>query len=76
MAYLAMFYSCLHAEEEKKEVPDFRPAQVAPTTNGVSPEAKAERPPDGMASDLPVALDKSVSLNKIFTFQNDRKTVS
>jgi len=34
--------------------------------------ATSERPPDGMPSDLPVALDQTVSLNKIYTFRNDR----
>jgi len=53
-------------------VPDFRPAQIAPTTNVVVPADSASRPPDGMTSDLPVALDESVSLNKIYTFRNDR----
>ena len=73
VAYLAMLWSSVHAQEDKKEVPDFRPAQVAPTTNVVSPVASADRPPDGMPSDLPVALDESVSLNKIYTYRNDPK---
>ena len=72
LAYLAMVLSWVNAQEDKKEVPDFRPAQVAPTTNVVSPVASTGRPPDGMTSDLPVALDESVSLNKIYTFRNDR----
>lgn len=59
--------------QDKQEVPNFRPAKVDPTTNVVAPGASQERPPDGMSSDLPVALDQSVSLNKIYTFLNDRK---
>lgn len=54
-------------------MPGFRPAAVEPTTNLVTPITTQQRPPDGMPSDLPVALDTSVSLNKIFTFLNDRK---
>ena len=61
----------VEAEEDNKEVPDFRPAQVEPTTNLVTPSSVASRPPDGMTSDLPVALDESVSLNKIYTYRND-----
>jgi len=72
LAYLAILVPWASAQEDKKEVPDFRPAQVAPTTNVVVPAASAVRPPDGMTSDLPVALDESVSLNKIYTFRNDR----
>jgi hypothetical protein len=72
LAYLAILVPWSSAQEDKKEVPDFRPAQVAPTTNVVVPVATAVRPPDGMTSDLPVALDESVSLNKIYTFRNDR----
>ena len=72
LAYLAILVSGVSAQEDKKEVPDFRPAQVAPTTNVVAPSASTARPPDGMTSDLPVALDDSVSLNKIYTFRNDR----
>jgi hypothetical protein len=72
LAYLAILVSGVSAQEDKKEVPDFRPAQVAPTTNVVAPSASTARPPDGMTSDLPVALDESVSLNKIYTFRNDR----
>jgi len=72
LAYLAIWASWGFAEEDKKEVPDFRPAQVAPTTNVVVPAVVATRPPDGMASDLPVALDDSISLNKIYTFLNER----
>ena len=72
LAYLAILVPWSSAQEDKKEVPDFRPAQVAPTTNVVVPAASAVRPPDGMTSDLPVALDESVSLNKIYTFRNDR----
>ena len=72
LAYLAFLIPWALAQEDKKEVPDFRPAQVAPTTNVVVPAATAVRPPDGMTSDLPVALDESVSLNKIYTFRNDR----
>ena len=70
-AYLALASSLLLAQEDKKEVPDFRPAQVAPSTNVVVPATAAVRPPDGMPSDLPVALDKDVSLNKIYTYLND-----
>ena len=73
LAYLAILVPWSSAQEDKKEVPDFRPAQVAPTTNVVSPVASADRPPDGMPSDLPVALDESVSLNKIYTYRNDLK---
>jgi len=69
--YLALLASWVSAQEDKKEVPDFRPAQVAPTTNGVVPTVAGVRPPDGMPSDLPVALDESISLNKIFTFLNE-----
>ena len=72
LAYLAILVPWSSAQEDKKEVPDFRPAQVAPTTNVVVPAASAIRPPDGMTSDLPVALDERVSLNKIYTFRNDR----
>lgn len=72
LAYLALLASLAPAQEDKKEVPDFRPAQVAPTTNMVVPAVSTARPPDGMTSDLPVALDESVSLNKIYTFRNDR----
>lgn len=72
VAYLAILIPYGWAQEEKKDVPDFRPAQVAPTTNVVVPTAAAVRPPDGMTSDLPVALDGAVSLNKIYTFRNDR----
>lgn len=59
--------------QEKKDVPDFRPAAVEPTTNLVTPATAQPRPPDGMASDLPVALDTTVSLNKIYTFLNDAR---
>ena len=72
LAYLAILVPWVSAQEDKKDVPDFRPAQVAPTTNVVIPAASAARPPDGMTSDLPVALDENVSLNKIYTFRNDR----
>jgi len=72
LAYLAILVPWASAQEDKKEVPDFRPAQVSPTTNVVVPAASTVRPPDGMSSDLPVALDESVSLNKIYTFRNDR----
>ena len=72
LAYLAILVPWASAQEDKKEVPDFRPAQVAPTTNVVVPAAPAVRPPDGMTSDLPVALDERVSLNKIYTFRNER----
>lgn len=72
LAYLAIFVPGVSAQEDNKEVPDFRPAQVAPTTNVVVPSVSTARPPDGMTSDLPVALDDSVSLNKIYTFRNDR----
>ena len=71
LAYLAILVPWATAQEDKKEVPDFRPAQVAPTTNVVVPSASTARPPDGMTSDLPVALDKDVSLNKIYTYLND-----
>ena len=57
--------------QEKQEVPNFRPAKVDPTTNVVVPGASQNRPPDGMTSDLPVALDQAVSLNKIYTYLND-----
>ena len=66
-----MLLSFANAEEDKKGVPDFRPAQVAPTTQVGSPIVNATRPPDGMTSDLPVALDEAVSLNKIYTYLND-----
>lgn len=72
LAYLAILVPFLFAEEDKSEVPDFRPAKVDPTTNGVAAPVASTRPPDGMTSDLPVALDESVSLNKIYTFRNDR----
>jgi len=71
LAYLAMFVLWVEAEEDNQEVPDFRPAQVEPTTNLVTPSSVASRPPDGMTSDLPVALDEAVSLNKIYTYRND-----
>ena len=71
LAYLAILVPWSSAQEDKKEVPDFRPAQIAPTTNVVVPTTSATRPPDGMTSDLPVALDKNVSLNKIYTYLND-----
>jgi len=71
LAYLAILVSWASAQEDKKDVPDFRPAQIAPTTNVVVPTAATVRPPDGMTSDLPVALDKNVSLNKIYTYLND-----
>jgi len=73
LAYLAILVPSGFGQEDTKEVPDFRPAQVAPTTNLVAPAATATRPPDGMTSDLPVSLDETVSLNKIYTFRNDRK---
>ena len=76
LAYLALASSLLLAQEDKKEVPDFRPAQVLPTTNVVVPAGSTSRPPDGMSSDLPVALDESVILNKIYTFRNDRSSKS
>ena len=66
-------FSLLLIAEEKSEVPDFRPAKVAPSTNVVAPVSTSERPPDGMPTDLPVALDSNISLNKIFTFRNDRR---
>ena len=60
--------------DEKDAIPNFRPAQVEPTTNGaVAPTTTATRPPDGMTSDLPVALEKEISLNKIYTYWNDQK---
>ena len=60
--------------DEKEAVPNFRPAQVEPTTNGaVAPVPSANRPPDGMTSDLPVSLDKEICLNKIYTYWNDSK---
>ena len=73
LAYLAIQVSLVSAQEDNKEVPDFRPAKVDPTTNVVAPTAASIRPPDGMTSDLPVALDDRVSLNKIYTFRNDRR---
>ena len=73
LAYLAIQVSLVSAQEDKKEVPDFRPAKVDPTTKVVAPTTASTRPPDGMTSDLPVALDETVSLNKIYTFRNDRK---
>jgi len=72
LAYLALLVSWASAQEDQKDVPDFRPAQVAPTTNVVVPAALAVRPPDGMTEDLPVALDETISLNKIYTYRNDR----
>jgi len=72
LAYLAILVPWSSAQEDQKDMPDFRPAQIAPTTNVVVPADSASRPPDGMTSDLPVALDESVSLNKIYTFRNDR----
>ena len=71
-AYLAILVPWISAQEDKNDVPNFRPAQVAPTTNMGVPTASTSRLPDGMTNDLPVALDKSVSLNKIYTFRNDR----
>jgi hypothetical protein len=73
VAYLAIFVAWVKAQEDKKGVPDFRPAQVEPTTNMVVPSTTGIRPPDGMPSDLPVALDKDVSLNKIYTYLNDAR---
>ena len=59
--------------EEKNVIPSFRPAQVEPTTNGaVAPVTSAIRPPDGMTIDLPVGIDKEISLNKIYTYWNDQ----
>jgi len=59
--------------EENDAVPNFRPARVEPTTNGMAtPAVAGTRPPDGMTTDLPVALDKEISLNKIYTYWNDR----
>ena len=58
---------------DKQEVPSFRPAKVDPTTNVVAPGTSQGRLPDGMSSDLPVALDRNISLNKIYTFLNDRR---
>ena len=75
VTYLVMILPLLKAEEEKQDVPDFRPAQVAPNTNGLSTTASTNRPPDGMTQDLEVALDETVSLNKIYTFVNDRRTL-
>lgn len=72
LAYLAIQVSLVFAQEEKKDVPDFRPAKVDPTTKVGEPDPPPSRPPDGMTSDLPVALDQTVSLNKIFTFRNER----
>ena len=71
LAYLAILATWVEAQEDNQEVPDFRPAQVEPTTNMVTPSTATTRPPDGMTSDLPVSLDESVSLNKIYTFRND-----
>ena len=71
LAYLAIQVSLVSAQEDKKEVPDFRPDKVDPTTNVVAPTTASTRPPDGMTSDLPVALDEAISLNKIYTFRND-----
>ena len=71
LACLALLVSWAPAQEDKKDVPDFRPAQIAPTTNVMIPTAQTVRLPDGMTSDLPVALDKNVSLNKIYTYLND-----
>ena len=73
LAYLAILVPLVSAQEDKKEVPDFRPAKVDPTTQVVASTTASIRPPDGMTSDLPVALDDSVSLNKIYTFRNDRR---
>ena len=66
-------FSLLLLAEEKSQVPDFRPAKVDPSTNVSAPMTTQERPPDGMTSDLPVALDQAVSLNKIYTYRNDRR---
>ena len=57
--------------QDKQEVPNFRPAKVDPTTNVVAPGTSQGRLPDGMTSDLPVALDQNISLNKIYTYLND-----
>ena len=64
-------FSLLLVAQEKGEVPGFRPAKVDPSTNVSAPLSSKERPPDGMTSDLPVALDQSISLNKIYTYLND-----
>jgi len=76
LAYLAILVPWATAQEDKKEVPDFRPAQVEPTTKVEEPATSTNRPPDGMTSDLPVSLDESVSLNKIYTYRNDRQVKS
>jgi hypothetical protein len=71
-AILGLFIYPLIAQEQDA-VPNFRPAKVEPTTNGaVAPVATAVRPPDGMTNDLPVAIDKEISLNKIYTYWNDQ----
>jgi hypothetical protein len=72
LAYLAIMVPLASSQEDQKDVPDFRPAQVSPTTKVVVPAASAVRPPDGMTEDLPVALDETISLNKIYTYRNDR----
>ena len=76
LAYLAILVPWATAQEDKKEVPDFRPAQVEPTTKVEEPATTTNRPPDGMTSDLPVSLDETVSLNKIYTYRNDRQVKS
>lgn len=71
LGYLALLTSVGFPQEPKQEVPNFRPAKLDPTTNLAVPVTAPSRPPDGMTSDLPVALDESVSLNKIYTYLND-----
>jgi len=71
LGYLSLLASLGFSEEEKKEIPGFRPAKVEPTTNLVVQAPGTVRPPDGMTVDLPVALDEAVSLNKIYTYLND-----
>ena len=67
---LGFFGPSLRAEETTV-IPKFRPAEVEPTTNGLTEPAPVVRPPDGMTSDLPVEADSDISLNKIYTYLND-----
>ena len=71
LAIFGLLSDSLRAEDSSG-VPDFRPAKVEPTTVGAeAPAANVVQVPDGMKVDLPVELDESVSLNKIYTYLND-----
>lgn len=70
-AILGFCWTSLHSEETVV-VPDFRPAKVELTTNGVvAPSSTTNRIPDGMTADLSVETDPNFRLNKIYTYLND-----